>query len=400
MNEDKNIKLFEKQIRQFKPKMVSVWDEKDAILLKDAISDLDVKVESGMDGLIAVSIYEESSILVTAIVGFGKAGLEFVFGSFMDIPKTGFVFIIHVLSNIIFIGALVSVLTYLGILGFVIKHLGAALGKVIGTSRVESFICVANMFLGQTESPLLIAKYLKNLTNSEILMILIAGMGSMSVSILGGYNAMGVPMQLLILASSLVPFGSIVLGKIILPEKEENESVNKVDVDRHSAGSNVIEAMSNGALDGWMVVMAIASSLVAINGMVALIDGGLSFAGLELKQIFGWIFYPVAFLMGLDASFTDVAGQILGCKLILNEFVAYDMLMPLMDTLDYRAQAVMCITIGGFANVGSMAVCVSALGSLCPERKPDVAKLIVRALAGAFALNIMNGMIVGIILSF
>ena len=365
-----------------------------ALLAQFILAIIVIKVPAG------VWVIEEISNLVTAIVGFGKAGLEFVFGSFMDIPKTGFVFIIHVLSNIIFIGALVSVLTYLGILGFVIKHLGAALGKVIGTSRVESFICVANMFLGQTESPLLIAKYLKNLTNSEILMILIAGMGSMSVSILGGYNAMGVPMQLLILASSLVPFGSIDLGKIILPEKEENESVNKVDVDRHSAGSNVIEAMSNGALDGWMVVMAIASSLVAINGMVALIDGGLSFAGLELKQIFGWIFYPVAFLMGLDASFTDVAGQILGCKLILNEFVAYDMLMPLMDTLDYRAQAVMCITIGGFANVGSMAVCVSALGSLCPERKPDVAKLIVRALAGAFALNIMNGMIVGIILSF
>ena len=365
-----------------------------ALLAQFILAIIVIKVPAG------VWVIEEISNLVTAIVGFGKAGLEFVFGSFMDIPKTGFVFIIHVLSNIIFIGALVSVLTYLGILGFVIKHLGAALGKVIGTSRVESFICVANMFLGQTESPLLIAKYLKNLTNSEILMILIAGMGSMSVSILGGYNAMGVLMQLLILASSLVPFGSIVLGKIILPEKEENESVNKVDVDRHSAGSNVIEAMSNGALDGWMVVMAIASSLVAINGMVALIDGGLSFAGLELKQIFGWIFYPVAFLMGLDASFTDVAGQILGCKLILNEFVAYDMLMPLMDTLDYRAQAVMCITIGGFANVGSMAVCVSALGSLCPERKPDVAKLIVRALAGAFALNIMNGMIVGIILSF
>ena len=365
-----------------------------ALLAQFILAIIVIKVPAG------VWVIEEISNLVTAIVGFGKAGLEFVFGSFMDIPKTGFVFIIHVLSNIIFIGALVSVLTYLGILGFVIKHLGAALGKVIGTSRVESFICVANMFLGQTESPLLIAKYLKNLTNSEILMILIAGMGSMSVSILGGYNAMGVPMQLLILASSLVPFGSIVLGKIILPEKEENESVNKVDVDRHSAGSNVIEAMSNGALDRWMVVMAIAYSLVAINGMVALIDGGLSFAGLELKQIFGWIFYPVAFLMGLDASFTDVAGQILGCKLILNEFVAYDMLMPLMDTLDYRAQAVMCITIGGFANVGSMAVCVSALGSLCPERKPDVAKLIVRALSGAFALNIMNGMIVGIILSF
>lgn len=353
-----------------------------------------IKVPAG------VWVIEEISNLVTAIVGFGRTGLEFVFGSFMDIPKTGFVFIVHVLSNIIFVGALVSILTYLGILGFVVRHLGAALGKIIGTSRVESFICVANMFLGQTESPLLIAKYLKTLTNSEILMILVAGMGSMSVSILGGYSAMGVPMQLLILASSLVPFGSIVMGKIILPEKEEGDLVSKVDVDRHSAGSNIVEAMSNGAFDGWMVVMAIASSLVAINGMVALIDGGLSFAGLELKQIFGWIFYPVAFLMGLDASFTDVAGQILGCKLILNEFVAYDMLMPMMDSLDYRAQAVMCITIGGFANVGSMAVCVSTYGSLCPERKSDVAQLIVRALAGAFALNIMNGMIVGIILSF
>lgn len=365
-----------------------------ALLAQFILAIIVIKVPAG------VWVIEEISNLVTAIVGFGRTGLEFVFGSFMDIPKTGFVFIVHVLSNIIFVGALVSILTYLGILGFVVRHLGAALGKIIGTSRVESFICVANMFLGQTESPLLIAKYLKNLTNSEILMILVAGMGSMSVSILGGYSAMGVPMQLLILASSLVPFGSIVMGKIILPEKEEGDLVSKVDVDRHSAGSNIVEAMSNGAFDGWMVVMAIASSLVAINGMVALIDGGLSFAGLELKQIFGWIFYPVAFLMGLDASFTDVAGQILGCKLILNEFVAYDMLMPMMDTLDYRAQAVMCITIGGFANVGSMAVCVSTYGSLCPERKSDVAQLIVRALAGAFALNIMNGMIVGIILSF
>lgn len=365
-----------------------------ALLAQFILAIIVIKVPAG------VWVIEEISNLVTAIVGFGRTGLEFVFGSFMDIPKTGFVFIIHILSNIIFVGALVSILTYLGILGFVVRHLGAALGKIIGTSRVESFICVANMFLGQTESPLLIAKYLKNLTNSEILMILVAGMGSMSVSILGGYSAMGVPMQLLILASSLVPFGSIVMGKIILPEKEEGDLVSKVDVDRHSAGSNIVEAMSNGAFDGWMVVMAIASSLVAINGMVALIDGGLSFAGLELKQIFGWIFYPVAFLMGLDASFTDLAGQILGCKLILNEFVAYDMLMPMMDTLDYRAQAVMCITIGGFANVGSMAVCVSTYGSLCPERKSDVAQLIVRALAGAFALNIMNGMIVGIILSF
>jgi CNT family concentrative nucleoside transporter len=365
-----------------------------ALLAQFILAIIVIKVPAG------VWVIEEISNLVTAIVGFGRTGLEFVFGSFMDIPKTGFVFIVHVLSNIIFVGALVSILTYLGILGFVVRHLGAALGKIIGTSRVESFICVANMFLGQTESPLLIAKYLKNLTNSEILMILVAGMGSMSVSILGGYSAMGVPMQLLILASSLVPFGSIVMGKIILPEKEEGDLVSKVDVDRHSAGSNIVEAMSNGAFDGWMVVMAIASSLVAINGMVALIDGGLSFAGLELKQIFGWIFYPVAFLMGLDASFTDVAGQILGCKLILNEFVAYDMLMPMMDSLDYRAQAVMCITIGGFANVGSMAVCVSTYGSLCPERKSDVAQLIVRALAGAFALNIMNGMIVGIILSF
>lgn len=342
-------------------------------------------------------VIQQISDIVTIIIGYGREGLNFVFGSLMS---GDYIFILHALGNIIFVGALVSILTYLGILGFVIEKLGKLVGKVIGTSQLESFISVANMFLGQTESPLLISKYLKVLTSSEIVMVLVAGMGSMSVSILGGYSAMGVPMEFLIITSALVPFGSIIIGKIIMPENEIPAKVDDLKIDRKQSGSNFIEAMANGSMDGWHMVMAIAASLVAINAVVAVANGFLGNFGLELQQIFGWIFYPIAFFMGFDPNFTQIGAQLLGTKLILNEFVAFDMLMKIFEGMDYRTQAMMCIAIGGFANLGSMAVCLSGLGALCPEKKSTVAYYVGRALIGAFGMNIMNAMIVGIILLF
>lgn len=353
-----------------------------------------VKVPAGIWAI------EQISNAVTMVIGYGRAGLDFVFGSLLDIPKNGFIFIIQALGNIIFVGALVSMLTYLGILGFVIEKIGKLVGKIMGTSQLETFISVANMFLGQTESPLLISKYLKVLTNSEIVMVLVAGMGSMSVSILGGYNAIGVPMEFLIITSALVPFGSIIVGKILLPEKDVPANLGELKIDRKSSGSNLIEAMSNGAMEGWNLVMAIASSLVAIVAVVAMVNGFLGNFGLELQTIFGWLFYPVSYLMALDPQFTQAGAEFLGSKLILNEFIAFDMLMKVFDSMDYRTQAMLCISIGGFANLGSMAVCLSSLGVLCPEKKSTVAKYVGIALTGAFCMNIMNAMIVGIILLF
>lgn len=345
-------------------------------------------------------IIEKISDAFSLVLGYGKNGLTFVFGPLMDIEKSGFIFLFQVLTNLIFFGALVSVLSYLGILGFVIKVIGSVLGKFVGTTKVESFITVANMFLGQTESPLLIAKYLESMTRSEIFVVVVAGMGSMSVSILGGYNALGIPMQFLILACTLIPFGSIIMSKVLFPEQEEVSITSKLEVDRKVSGCNVIDALGNGAMDGIKLVAAIAASLVAIVAVVSLINGCLSPTGLTIEKIFSWIFYPISFFMGLSGEYTDFGAQLLGSKLVLNEFVAFSELAPELQSMDYRTQAVLCIAIAGFANIGSMAVCVASIGSLVPSKKQVLAQIIGRALIAAFALNLFNAFLVGFILSF
>lgn len=353
-----------------------------------------IKVPTG------IWIIEKISDAFTIVLSYGRNGLSFVFGPLMDIEKSGFIFLFQVLTNLIFFGALVSVLSYLGILGLIIKVIGSAVGKFVGTTRIESFITVANMFLGQTESPLLVAKYLENMTKSEIFVVVVAGMGSMSVSILGGYNALGIPMQFLILACTLVPFGSIIMAKVIYPEQEEVAITSKLEIDRKVAGCNVIDALGNGAMDGIKLVSAIAASLVAIVAVVALINGILSPTGVTIEKIFSWIFYPISFFMGLNGEYTDFGAQLLGSKLVLNEFVAFSDLAPALSGMDYRTQAVLCIAIAGFANIGSMAVCVASIGSLFPPKKTILAQIIVRALVAAFALNLFNAFLVGFVLSF
>ncbi len=364
-----------------------------ALIAQTVLCIIFIKVPTG------IWIIEKISDAIMAILGYGRSGLAFVFGPLIDIEKSGFIFLFQVLTNLIFFGALVSVLSYLGILGFVIKCIGSLVGRLLGTSKVESFITVANMFLGQTESPLLIAKYLHKMTTSEIFVVVVAGMGSMSVSILGGYNALGIPMNFLILACTLIPFGSIVMAKIIFPENETVVATDKLLIDRKSSGVNLIDALGNGAMDGLRLVSALTASLVAIVAMVALVNGILSYVGLSLEQIFGWIFYPLSFFMGLSDEFTSLGAQLLGSKLVLNEFVAFSDLAPQLSQMDYRTQAILCIAVSGFANIGSMAVCVASIGALVKEKKQLLAKIIVRALLGAFSLNLFNAFLVGFVLS-
>lgn len=346
-----------------------------------------------------VFVVEQISNGISKVIGYAKDGLLFVFGGLAD-PSTapGFIFIVSVLGNIIFIGALVSLLFYSGILTFVIKYLGRAIGKVIGTSSTESFICVGNIFLGQTESPLLVSKYLPIMTKSEIMMILISGMGSMSVTILGGYSALGIPVKHLVIASILVPIGSIIISKLLHPETEKTIDSKNVDISAGNA-SNAIEAISNGAMDGMHMVIAIAASLAAFISMVALINGVLSNIGVTLQQILGYIFYPLAYLLGVGDQ-VEFAAQLLGLKMVLNEFISFEMLGKAISGLDPRTALVLSVSQAGFANIGSMGVCIAGLGALCPERKSDVASLIVKALIGGFCVSVMNAMFVGIVMFF
>lgn len=338
---------------------------------------------------------------VTKVVGYSRDGLQFVFGSLVDpAAATGFIFIVQVLGTIIFVGALVGVLTYLGILGWVIAKLGRVIGKLTGCSQLEGFISTANIFLSDTESPLLMSRYLGFMTESEIMVMLVSGMGSMSMSILGGYIAMGIPANYLVIAGALVPFASIAVSKILLPELEKPQIVEEIDLSGQKKATNLIEAIANGAMDGMQMVIAISASLVAIISMVALVNGALGMVNLKLEGIFGWIFSPLGYLMGLEGDYPILAGKLLGYKLILTEFMSYDVLGKIVNTMDQRTAMMLSIGCSGFANVSSMAICVSGIAALCPQMKSTLSKLVFRGMLGGFAVSVVNAMIVGIVLLF
>ena len=346
-------------------------------------------------------VIEKVSAVVTQVLSYGAEGIAFVFGSLADASSpTGSIFGIQTLGNIIFISALVGGLYYLGILGFIVKIIGTIVGKLLGTSKVESFVAVANMFLGQTESPILVSKYLGSMTESEIMVVLISGMGSMSATIIGGYVALGIPMEYILIASALVPFGSIAISKMLLPELEEVQNIEDVSIDNKGDNENLIGAIAEGAMNGLQSALAIGASLIAIIGLVALVNGILGVFGITLQQIFSYIFSPIGFLMGLDGGEILRAGQLLGEKLVLNEFVAFQSLGEVIKSLDYRTGLVMAISLCGFANISSMGICISGISALCPDKRKVLAKLAFKAMIGGFAVSVLSSMVVGLITLF
>ncbi|HES7923967.1 TPA: NupC/NupG family nucleoside CNT transporter [Streptococcus pyogenes] len=338
---------------------------------------------------------------VTSVINCGQAGLNFVFGSLADSgAKTGFIFAIQTLGNIVFLSALVSLLYYVGILGFVVKWIGKGVGKIMKSSEVESFVAVANMFLGQTDSPILVSKYLGRMTDSEIMVVLVSGMGSMSVSILGGYIALGIPMEYLLIASTMVPIGSILIAKILLPQTEPVQKIDDIKMDNKGNNANVIDAIAEGASTGAQMAFSIGASLIAFVGLVSLINMMLSGLGIRLEQIFSYVFAPFGFLMGFDYKNILLEGNLLGSKLILNEFVSFQQLGHLIKSLDYRTALVATISLCGFANLSSLGICVSGIAVLCPEKRGTLARLVFRAMIGGIAVSMLSAFIVGIVTLF
>lgn len=348
------------------------WKRKDVsfkMLLKGMIAQfiialILVKVPAGR------MVVSKISDAVTGVINCGSNGLSFVFGSLADSSApTGMIFAVQVLGNIVFLSALVSLLYYIGVLNFVVKWIGKAVGWIMGSSEVESFVAVANMFLGQTDSPILISKYLNKMTDSEIMVVLVSGMGSMSVSILGGYTALGIPMEYLLIASALVPIGSIMVSKIIFPQTEEVHEVGDIKMDNKGNNANVIEAVSEGAVTGMQMALSMGASLIAMVALVALINKGLGVFGISLEQIFSYVFAPFGALMGLDPSEILMEGNLLGSKLVINEFVAFEQLGKIISSMDPRTAIMATISLCGFANFSSLGICVSGIGILCPEKK-------------------------------
>lgn len=343
-------------------------------------------------------IVEKISAFATKVFSYANEGIGFVWGSLADgNAPTGFVFGIQVLCVSIFLSALTAILHYLGVIGFVIRVIGGAVGKVLGTSKAESFVATANVFLGQTESPVVVGKYLPKMTNSELMTVLVSGMGSVAGSVLVGYNLLGIPMDYLLIACALVPMGSLMVAKILTPEVEKS-TIENVVIDRKGNNINVFSALSEGINNGLQLALSVGASLIAGISIIALINGGLGLVGTSLEEILSYIFLPIGLLMGLPMDEALKAGQMLGIKITVNEFVAYTKLAPIAKELSERAFMMISISLCGFASFTSIAICTTGLAVFAPNRKNDIAKLATRGMIGGFLVSVLSAMIVGVVM--
>lgn len=333
---------------------------------------------------------------VTAVVDCSANGLSFVFGDLADSNKVA-CFFVQSLGNVVFVFALVEFLYYIGVLGFVVKVIGKGLGKLLGTSAVESFVAVANTFLSMTNAPVLVSKYLSTLTDSEIMVVLVSGMGSVNVAVLGSYAALGIPMEYLLVSCVMVPVGSILVAKMLFPQIEPVTKIDDIKVENDTGYQNALDAIVSGASSGMSMIVSIAASLIAVLGMVALVNLLLGFVHTDLETIFSYILAPFGFMMGFNAQDALREGALLGQKLALNEFIAFGTLGESIQNLDPRFVMMSSISLSGFANLSSMGICVAGIGSLCPEKKGVLARLVFRGMVGGMIVSILNAILCGIV---
>ena len=346
---------------------------------------------------------------VQAIIDFSGAGIAMVFGPLADVNKVGFSFAVHVLPIIIFFSALMSVLYHIGIMQKIVQWAGGALQVVVGTGRVESLVAAANVFLGQTEAPLVVRPYIRGLTMPQLFSIMTTGMASVAGSVLAAYAQMGISIEYLLAASFMSAPGGLLMAALIMPEDrkvagEEAKPEDTVEEDGERS-TNVIMAAAVGAQEGLKLAVSIAGMLIAFVALIALVNGLLGWAGgavglegLTLQRILGYIFAPVMFLLNIPWSEAIAAGGIFGEKLVLNEFVAFGSLGQMQDTLSPRTIAVLTFALCGFANISSIAILLGALGTMAPERMPQIAKYGFHVVLAGSLSNLMSAALAGLII--
>lgn len=339
---------------------------------------------------------------VQAAIDYAGEGISFVFGGLANDPS---IFVVNVLSVIIFISAIVSILYYLGIMQFVIRVIGGALSKLLGTSKLETISATANIFLGQTEAPLLIKPYVAKLTESELFAVMVGGLASVSGSILVGYSMLGIPIEYLISAAFMAAPAGLIIAKILCPETEFEKVQNEVKMVKDDS-ANVVDAASKGALDGLQLVLNITAIILAFVAVIALFNGLLGWvgnlfgiSGLSLQSILGYLFAPIAAIIGVPWSEAVTAGSLIGQKLVLNEFVAFTSMAPLLGTLSAKTEAIITFALCGFANISSIAILIGGIGGMAPERKSDIARLGWKAVLGGTLANLLSATIAGMLLT-
>lgn len=360
---------------------------------------------------------------VTHVLEYGSKGTEFLFGGLVS-PKMfelfgggGFVFALRVLPAIIFVTALIAVLYYVGVMRWLIMILGTALQKLVGVSKIESFCAVTTIFLGQNEMAAAVKPFITQLRKQELFAIMCSGMASVSGAALAGYAGLGIKVEYLLAASFMAIPGGLLFAKLIYPSTEKSEIRLERFEFEEKRPANVIEAAASGAGLGLRIAVNVGAMLLAfiglialLNGMVGGIAGWMGFSGVNLETLLGKAFSPLAYMLGVSAEHAAFAGNLIGQKLILNEFVAYVGLAPYLKdaaavsaagltVIDARTLAILSFALCGFANISSIAILSGAFGAIAPNLRADVARFGLRVVAAATLSNLMSATIAGIFLS-
>ncbi len=353
-------------------------------------------------------LFQAASVAVTAMLGYAEYGSAFVFGDTLGRSNgsLGAVFAFQVLPIIIFIASFFSILYYLGIMQWIVKAFAIMMQKVMGASGAESLNVAASIFMGQTEAPLTIRPFIAGLTESELFTIMVSGMAHVSGAVMAAYVKMAhVEIQHLLTAVIMTAPATIMLAKIFQPEVGIPVTAGRVDVKIENKSVNIIDAAAQGAGDGLYLCLNIGAMLIAFLALIALADGVFGWAhGMvswipsSMEQLFGHIFAPVAWLLGVSWNDCASIGRLLGERLVTNEFIAFIDLGKIKNQLDPHSFAIATYALCGFANFSSIAIQVGGIGALAPSRKSDLARLGMRAVAAGTMANFMSACIAGILL--
>ncbi len=365
--------------------------------------------------------FEALSRIFVTIISFATNGAAFIFGDLAYPQNFGFIFAFQVLPTIIFFASLMGVLYHLGLMQKIVKGMAWVMYKVMGISGSESLAVAANVFVGQTEAPLVVRPYIAKMTQSELLTMMVGGMATIAGGVLAAYITMlggGDEAQQiyyakhLLSASIMAAPATIVLAKILIPETETSLTKGEVKVNVEKTASNVIEAAANGAGDGVKLALNVGGMLLAFLALIAMVDYPLNWIGeitglneslgepLNLSLILGYILSPLAWVIGVPWQDAITVGGMIGQKVVANEFVAYTTLNEIQDTLSDKARLISTYALCGFANFSSIAIQIGGIGGLAPERRSDLARYGLRAVLGGTLATMMTATIAGVLTAY
>ncbi|WJG08811.1 NupC/NupG family nucleoside CNT transporter [Aliiglaciecola sp. LCG003] len=342
---------------------------------------------------------------VTAILDYGQAGVNFLFGPLGD-KSLGFIFAFNVLPAIIFFSSLIAVLYHIGVMSWVIRLIGGALQLALKTSRPESMSAAANIFVGQTEAPLVVKPFIPQMSRSELFAIMVGGLASVAGAAMVGYAQLGVDIKFLLAASFMAAPGGLLMAKIIMPEtesvKNELEELKGDDNDY----ANIFDAAATGAASGMKLAVNVGAMLLAFIALIAILNGIIGGIGglfghdeLSFQLILGYLFQPLAWVLGVPWEEANLAGSFIGQKMVVNEFVAYLDFVKYQADMSIKSQAIITFALCGFANFSSIAILMGGIGALAPTRRKEIAQLGLRAVIAATLSNLMSAALAGLFIS-